>query len=282
MTTHAVRTTLHHRVRSWKRHLPTWCTLGNGICGVLAIIEVGIGLALQEGQDLHQAWHLHLAAWLVLAGMAFDGVDGFVARALGETSEYGAMLDSLCDLLSFGAAPAFIVFAIAWRPELLSERWPERLLLATSVTYAVGATVRLARFTSNTTADEASHRTFRGLPSPAAAGVVVGAVLVARLLPAEHVAPASGWFRWSLFAGTLAAAALMVSAVPYPHVINRYLKGASPFTLIAIALASGALVIFLGGAAVSFAFWGYALSGIVVAVARLLGGRRVSAGKRAS
>jgi CDP-diacylglycerol---serine O-phosphatidyltransferase len=266
VTTHAVRTDVHHpRRRSWKRHLPTWCTLANGICGVLAIIEVGIGLALQEGEDLSRAWHLHLAAWLVLAGMAFDGMDGFVARALGETSDYGAMLDSLCDLLSFGAAPAFIVFAIAWRPELLAERWPERLLLATSVAYAVGAMIRLARFTANTTPDEGSHRTFRGLPSPAAAGVVVGAVLVSRLLPAEQVAPASGWFRPALLVGTIAAAALMVSPVPYPHVINRYLKGAKPGILLGVVLASAVLLYFLGGAAVSFAFWGYALSGLVLA-----------------
>lgn len=270
MTTHAVRTAFHHRVRSWKRHLPTWCTLGNGVCGILAIIEVGIGLALQEGEDLHRAWHLHLAAWLVLAGMAFDGADGFVARALRATSDYGAMLDSLCDLLSFGAAPAFLVFAIAWRPELLAERWPERLLLATSAAYAVGAIVRLARFTSNTTPDEDAHRTFRGLPSPAAAGVVIGAVLASGLLPVEEVAPASGWFRWSLLAGTLAAAALMVSSVPYPHVINRYLKTASPLLLIGLALAAGMLLYFLGGAAVSFAFWAYALSGLVIAVVRLL------------
>jgi CDP-diacylglycerol---serine O-phosphatidyltransferase len=266
-TTHAVSTAFHRR-RSWKRHLPTWCTLGNGICGILAIIEVGIGLALQEGEDLSRAWHLHLAAWLVLAGMAFDGVDGFVARALGETSSYGAMLDSLCDLISFGAAPAFLVFAIAWRPELLADRWPERLLLATSVAYAVGATVRLARFTANTTPDEDAHRTFRGLPSPAAAGVVVGAVLVSGLLPSEQVAPASGWFRVALLAGTLAAAALMVSPVPYPHVINRYLKKASPRILIPLVLATGALLYFLGGAAVSFAFWGYALSGPVIAGVR--------------
>jgi CDP-diacylglycerol--serine O-phosphatidyltransferase len=272
MTTHVVRTELHHpRKRSWKRHVPSWCTLANGVCGILAIIEIGIGLALQEGEDLSRAWHLHFAAWLILAGMAFDGVDGLVARALGETSDYGAMLDSLCDLLSFGAAPAFLVFAIAWRPELLAERWPERLLLATSVAYAVGAMVRLARFTSNTTADEASHRTFRGLPSPAAAGVVVGAVLVSRLLPAEDVAPASGWFRVALLAGTLAAAALMVSPVPYPHVINRYLKGSRPVMLVAAALAAGALVSLLGGAAVSFAFWGYALSGLVMAAVHLAG-----------
>lgn len=270
MTTHAVRTDFHVRKRSWKRHVPTWCTLGNGICGVLAIIEVGIGLALQEGEDLTRAWHLHLAAWLVLGGMVFDGVDGFVARALGETSDYGAMLDSLCDLLSFGAAPAFLVFAIAWRPELLAERWPERLLLATSVAYAVGATVRLARFTSNTTPDEDSHRTFRGLPSPAAAGVVVGAVLVSRLLPEDQVTPASGWFRVALIVGTLAAGALMVSPVPYPHVINRYLKKASPPILVGFVLLAAAVFYFLGGAAVSFAFWSYALSGLVLAGVHLI------------
>jgi hypothetical protein len=74
----------------------------------------------------------------------------------------------------------------------------------------------------------------------------------------------------------------MVSAVPYPHVINRYLKTASAPMLMVIALASGTLLFFLKGAAVSFAFWGYALSGMVISIVRFLGRRRPRARKEAS
>jgi CDP-diacylglycerol--serine O-phosphatidyltransferase len=262
MTIHAIGHSLEKE--RWKGYLPTWVTLGNGACGVLAIIQIGIGLALQEGEDLHTARHFHMAAWLVLAGMAFDGLDGFVARALRKTSPYGAILDSLCDLLSFGVAPAFLVFAIAWRPELLAQRWHERLLLATAVTYALCALVRLARFTSNTAPDEDSHRTFRGLPSPAAAGVVVGSILISRLLSMEQVSPAGGWFRTTLLAVTTISALLMVSTIPYPHLINRYLKKARPLVLAAVGTAVLAAIVAFGGVVISFSFLAYALSGVII------------------
>ncbi len=253
----------------WKGYLPTWVTLANGACGVLAIIQIGIGLALQEGEDLQGAKHLHIAGWLVLGGMVFDALDGFVARAMHKTSEYGAILDSLCDLISFGAAPAFLVFAIAWRPELLAHHWHERLLLGTAVAYALCAILRLARFTRDTAPDEASHRTFRGLPSPAAAGVVVGGILISRLLHADQVSPAGGWFRTTLLASTFAAALLMVSPIPFPHLINRYLKKARPLPLVGLALMAAAVLAVFGGAAISCAFWGYALSGVLLQIATL-------------
>jgi len=245
-------------------------TLANGACGILSIAQTGVGLALQEAQDLHEARHLHNAAWLILVGMIFDALDGFVARAMGKTSSYGAMLDSLSDLLTFGAAPAFLVFAVAWRPEFLATHWHERLLLTTAVTYGLAALLRLAKFTANTTADESSHRSFKGLPSPGAAGVVVGAVLISRILTSEVVSPPGGWFRSVLLAATLAAAFLMVSRVPYPHVINQVVKKMSPYLLVFAGLAVVAILAAFGGVPIGFAFWTYAVAGLVLGLAHLL------------
>jgi len=239
-------------------------TLANGACGLLSIVQTGIGMALQEAEDLHLATHFHYAAWLILGGMAFDGLDGFVARAVKKTSNYGAILDSLSDLLTFGAAPAFLVFAVAWRPEYLATHWHERLLLTTAVTYGLAALLRLAKFTANTKADEASHRSFHGLPSPGAAGVVIGAVLVSRIIPSDVVSPPGGWFRSVLLAGTLVAAFLMVSRVPYPHLVNRLIKRTSALLLGVAGLATVLVLAAFGGIAISFAFWGYALLGVVL------------------
>src|SRR5258707_8748777 len=146
----------------WTGYLPTWMTLANGACGILSIAQTGIGLALHEAEDLHEARHLHLAAWLILTGMVFDALDGFVARAVGKSSSYGAILDSLSDLLTFGAAPAFLVFAVAWRPEFLATHWQERLLLTTAVTLPLGARLGLPRATANTPPRPPPPRSFRG------------------------------------------------------------------------------------------------------------------------
>ena len=245
-------------------------TLANGACGILAIAQTGIGLALHEAEDLHEARHLHIAAWLILAGMVFDALDGFVARAVGKSSSYGAILDSLSDLLTFGAAPAFLVFAVSWRPEFLATHWQERLLLTTAVTFALAALLRLAKFTANTRSDETSHRSFRGLPSPGAAGVVVGAVLFSRILSSEVVSPPGGWFRSVLLAATLAAALLMVSRVPYPHVVNQVLKKMSPYVLVLAVLAAVVMLAAFGGVAISVGFWVYAVAGLMVGVGHLL------------
>jgi len=209
--------------------LPTLITLGNGICGMLAVGRTGLGMA--DGR----AVYFQQAAWLILAAMIFDALDGFVARMTRTASPFGAQLDSLCDLISFGVAPGFLVLAVtrtAQRDAFLLER----LVPAVCVLYALCALIRLARFTIETPADEGAHRDFSGLPSPAAAGLIAGAVLPTREL-----------LRWgpgmaSLLVGILpalafGAAVLMVSRIRYAHVVNRLLQGRRPFvTLIEFAL----------------------------------------------
>lgn len=209
--------------------LPTLITLGNGICGMLAIGRTGMGIADDRMIYFQQA------AWLILTAMVFDALDGFVARMTRTASPFGAQLDSLCDLVSFGVAPAFLVLAVS-RTAPRDTFVIERLVPAVCVLFALCALIRLARFTIETSADEGAHRDFSGLPSPAAAGLIAGAVLPTREL-----------MRWgpgaaSLMVGILpalafAAAVLMVSRIRYAHVVNRLLRGRRPFvTLLEFAL----------------------------------------------
>ncbi len=199
------------------------------------------------------------AAWLILAAMIFDALDGFVARMTRTSSLFGAQLDSLCDLVTFGVAPGFLVFAVT-RMGDSSGFISERLVPAVCILYSMCALIRLGRFTVETSTDESSHREFSGLPSPAAAGIIAGAVIPTReLLKAGSQLAAV--LKGALPVLALASAVLMVSRLRYAHVINRLLRGRRPFvTLVELALAVALsylfreLVFFL-------AFLGYAATG---------------------
>jgi CDP-diacylglycerol--serine O-phosphatidyltransferase len=250
------RSTRPRKIRSIAL-LPTLITLANGVCGVAAILRIGMGLAA------HDTKYFYTAAWLILAAMVFDALDGFVARLTKTSSGFGAQLDSLCDLVTFGVAPGFLVFGVSREVLALSNAW-ERPVQAVCVLYAMCALIRLARFTVETTADESSHREFAGLPSPAAAGVVASAVLPCKMLP-----EIAGEIVTSALPGlALAAGILMVSRIRYAHVINRLLRGRRPFvTLIEIALLAVLAVIFREFA-FFIAFFLYAVTGPLLWVKR--------------
>jgi CDP-diacylglycerol--serine O-phosphatidyltransferase len=231
----------------------------------VALIRIGEGLYLDG-----KASCFHQAAWLILAAMVFDALDGLVARLTRTASGFGAQLDSLCDLVTFGVAPAFLVFAVT-RGAVGSDSFWSRPIQAVCVLYAMCALIRLARFTVETTPDESSHREFAGLPSPAAAGVVASAVLPAREF--EKLAPGLApdvlaTIHAALPGLTLAAALLMVSRIRYSHVVNRILRGRRPFvTLIEVAVAAALAAVFREFA-FFLVFFGYAVSGPVLGIKR--------------
>jgi CDP-diacylglycerol--serine O-phosphatidyltransferase len=232
--------------------LPTLITLGNGVCGVVAIFKTGQFMA--GGVEKFAQG----AAWLILAGMIFDALDGFVARLTRTASSFGAQLDSLCDLVTFGVAPAFLTYAMT-RTDVMDNYWA-RPVQGVCVLYAMCALIRLARFTVETTPDESSHREFAGLPSPAAAGVMASAVLPTVAL--DTLAPSLVKLIHAGLPGlALAAGILMVSRVKYAHVVNRLLKGKRPFiTLVEIALVIALFYVFREFA-FFIAFFGYAVTG---------------------
>lgn len=207
--------------------LPTLLTLGNGVCG-LAAIAVATSLNLSHWDDGSQ---LLVAGLLIFVGMLFDALDGSAARLTGAESEFGAELDSLCDAITFGAAPAVLVWRFADGNAL-----PPKLVWAIGVLYALCVLIRLARFNIETDEDD-THEGFDGLPSPAAAGTLA-ALAIAMPELAEYCDPmqygttinnvaqalvlASQYFLPIL---ALMLAYLMVSRFRYPHLFQRLIRG---------------------------------------------------------
>ena len=204
--------------------LPTMLTLGNGVCG-LAAISVAMSVATGWPDDQK----LFAAGILIFFGMLFDALDGSAARMTGQESQFGAELDSLCDAITFGTAPAVIV----WR---ISDVLPQRWTWAIGVLFALCVLIRLARFNVETTEDD-SHEGFDGLPSPAAAGTLAAFAIAMPELSsvaadpdypdliravAAQVMAASHYFIPIL---ALALAYLMVSRFQYPHVVQQWVRG---------------------------------------------------------
>ncbi len=160
------------------------------------------------------------AATCILLAMIFDMLDGFVARLTRSVSDFGKELDSLCDLVSFGVAPAVLVF-MAYLPEgthLPVSPRAESIVGMTgsymAIIYVVCAALRLARF--NTYHAEMRH-SFIGLPSPAAAGAIATFVLFLMYFEQRLDAHALGPLAYFALGPTsVLLALLMVSSVRYP------------------------------------------------------------------
>ncbi len=151
--------------------LPNLLTICNGICGFVALVtlsKVQPGTATADAQQLFST-----AAWLVFLGMVFDVFDGKVARVSGGSTALGAQLDSLCDLVTFGLVPAFLILQMNLG---MAPPW-DKFVLVFSLAYFLGATLRLARFTAENSPDESAHLAFKGLPTPGAAGCVASLVI---------------------------------------------------------------------------------------------------------
>ena len=240
--------------------LPAMITLGNGVCGVIAIQQVAIGLYKIGGED-DPARNFQKAALLILVAMVLDALDGFVARLTKTASNFGAQLDTLCDLVTFGIAPSMLVFAVTREIAAQGKFW-DRCITAVCVLYAICALVRLARFTVETTPDESSHREFAGLPSPAAAGVIAGALLPwPKLIGNKEFAWIVDAMQGCLPGLAFGLGILMVSRFKYAHVVTRLMHGKRQFiTIVELSLAAATIYLFQEFA-VFLAFFAYALVG---------------------
>lgn len=165
------------------KSIPSLLTVGNLFMGIIAII-----LVFNDNPGM--------AAMMVLIAMLLDGVDGRVARALNAQSEFGKELDSLSDVISFGVAPAFIMYVVAFQDLSPALAWT-----ATAIFPICGA-LRLARF--NVIAGSPGY--FIGLPIPAAGGVLATLALFKDDIPVTV-----------LLASMLLLSVLMVSTIRYPN-----------------------------------------------------------------
>jgi len=168
-----------------------------------------------------------LAAWALIAAAVFDILDGRVARLLHAESDFGAQYDSMCDMLSFGIAPAVLMYMWALAP-LHKAGWMAAFLIAAC------AALRLARF--NVELGVQSKRYFNGLPTPAAAMLIASAVLFhenSQFIPIP----------WLWFAISVSLAWLMVSHVPFFAGKDVDLKQRKPAVTLLVMLVALAVVV---------------------------------------
>jgi CDP-diacylglycerol--serine O-phosphatidyltransferase len=208
------------------------------------------------------AGHFQPAAIAVFVAMIMDGLDGRIARLTHTESAFGKEYDSLSDMVSFGLAPALVMYEWAFK-DMVNFGWAwGKIGWLGAFFYAITAALRLARF--NVRAGVVDKRYFQGLPSPAAAGIVAGTVWlgVDLSIPGPAlVIPA--------YVLTVAAGALMVSSIGYYSFKDFNLHGRVPFSTILI-IPIAIIVISLSPPDVLFGvFFLYACSGPVMALWRL-------------
>jgi len=193
-----------------------------------------------------------LAALGVFCAMVLDGLDGRIARMTNTQSAFGEQMDSLADMVSFGAAPALIAYEWALRG---LGRWG----WIAAFVYCACAALRLARFNVNTAVVD--KRFFQGLPSPAAAALVVGFLWL--MIELEVSGPTVAW---PMFVMCLYAGLTMVSNVPFYSFKDLQMRRSVPFVVIVlIVLAIGVVNIHpptvLFGAFMLYGLSGYAVYG---------------------
>ena len=188
--------------------LPNLMTAGNLFCGFLALTKIveADPLSPNFNQTIHQA------LFLILLACVFDMLDGRVARMGGYESPFGREFDSLADIISFGAAPAFLVHRV-----VLADVFPEHHAIGWFIAsvYLICGAFRLARFNCLATmTGGGGGKEFLGFPIPAAAGLVASLTLLLLWLN-EKDFPQTKW-RFLLPVMMLFLSAMMVSEVKYP------------------------------------------------------------------
>ncbi|MDH5286174.1 MAG: CDP-diacylglycerol--serine O-phosphatidyltransferase [Betaproteobacteria bacterium] len=202
------------------------------------------------------------AAAAIFVAMVLDGLDGRVARLTKTQSAFGAEYDSLADVISFGAAPALIIYE--W-----TLRGMGKLGWIAAFVYVAGAALRLARF--NTLLEVADKRWFQGMPSPAAAALVAGFVFV---MDDYGVDPEA--VRWAALAVTLFAGLTMVSNFKFYSFKTINLRRSYPFVAIFLIVVFFALLSYQPATVLFAMFVAYSLSGYVVSAWLALRKRRAA------
>ncbi|MGA7180076.1 MAG: CDP-diacylglycerol--serine O-phosphatidyltransferase [Thiobacillaceae bacterium] len=216
--------------------LPNLFTIGALFAGFYAIV-----------QAMNSRWEY--AAVAIFIAMVLDGLDGRVARMTHTQSAFGAELDSLSDMVSFGVAPALVMYVFALKG-LGKWGW------IAAFVHCAGAALRLARF--NTQLEVADKRFFQGLPSPAAAALVAGFVwvMVEYEVPGPKVA-------WLAFVVTLFTGLTMVSNLKYYSGKEINLRRSVPFFVVLLIVLFFILVSSSPPEVLFLMFGLYGLSGYV-------------------
>ncbi len=218
--------------------LPNLLTTGNMLFGFLAVIYS------IQGQFI-------FASYCIVAAAIFDLLDGRLARLTRSTSQFGAEYDSLCDLISFGMAPALLLYFWALQPF-------GRIGIIASFFYVVCAALRLARF--NVQANVIEKNYFQGLPSPVAAGIVASGVMAYNDL---------NWLatkNYSLLLLTFLLGFTMVSTFRYRSFKDLDLKQRMPFSYLVMAVLIFAVIGYWPEVMLFVLFLIYTLLGVIYGV----------------
>ena len=194
------------------------------------------------------------AAVAIFIAMVLDGLDGRVARLTHTQSAFGAEYDSLSDMVSFGVAPALVIYVWALKP-LGKLGWIAAFI------YCSCAALRLARF--NTKLDDSDKRFFQGLPSPAAAALLAGLVWVSYDNGASGNEVFFDWIRmnWIAWAITLFAGLTMVSDLRYYSGKDFNLRRSVPFVVILLVVLAFVLISYSPPVVLFAIFLLYGISG---------------------
>jgi len=267
--------------------LPNLLTLANAFCGLLAVCKGIDALSYSGADELRFFQNMSTAAWLIFLGNVFDALDGKVARMVGGGSAFGAQLDSFSDMLTFGVAPALLAKILI---EHEGPAWGiavnPRLTFAAAVIYALMAMLRLVRFNLDNDPDPEAHKSFRGLPSPGAAGTVASALLLYVTLrrpaleqsdgirtPVGHLLdflPANlelGWLIAVLAVQLPLLGLLMVSRVRYLHMFS-FLTGRGQFMTLVWGVVIATLLLTIAVPALFVVHQVYVLAGLLLALVR--------------
>ena len=230
--------------------LPNLFTTAALFCGFYAIV-----MAMND--------RFEHAAWAIFVAMILDGLDGRIARLTNTQSEFGAQYDSLSDMVSFGAAPALVIYEWSLRG-LGKAGWIAAFI------YCAGAALRLARF--NTNIEVVDKRFFQGLPSPAAAAMVAGFVL----LMTDLAVNGRDQLPWVSLAIAIFAGLSMVSNIPFYSFKDVNFRKSVPFIVVFLIALALALVSIDPPKVLMPIFVLYGLSGYAVFAWRLAKGKPVS------
>lgn len=249
--------------------LPNLMTGGNLFCGFMAIVHciqarLAESALTAEYRGLTNAEHYKYAVWFIFGAAAFDALDGRLARMGGRESLFGAEFDSLADVISFGMAPALLMFYLILAPTTGDYEWFRNIGWAIGFIYLLCAAMRLARFNVITNpllrpGTKDSNKDFVGLPVPAAASTVAATVLFLLKL-AESDRSLKAW-ALALPPLMLLVAFLMVSTVRYPSGKNVDMQTKTRLRTFIVLVCGIGLVIFYKeyavlGLCVGYIFYG--------------------------
>ncbi|MDR1942381.1 MAG: CDP-diacylglycerol--serine O-phosphatidyltransferase [Endomicrobium sp.] len=249
--------------------LPSLFTCGNMACGFLSI------LASIDG-------NFSRAAWLLILSIAFDMLDGRVARMTKTTSAFGVQIDSLSDFISFGIAPSIMMYQL-----VLNSMG--RTGIAIAILFALCSALRLAKF--NVMAEEGVvHSSFMGLPTPASAGLLISFVLSYELFAADPgheltfktipiLMKSMPVFFKSMPIVMVALSLLMVSNVPYTSFKKFKFSKPKAFGVFILILFVLILLITFPQNTFFILFSLYILSGLIIYATRYWKGLRRSGEK---